>query len=293
MLEGIGMVRGSMRSRMSAFQDFVSTPRSASAVLILVAIVGAALFANVISPMDPDAQDYMAVLQPPSFDHFLGTDHLGRDLLSRLIHGSRVALFIGLASVGLAAVVGSILGLLSGYASGLVDEALMRVMDALLAFPSVLLALGITAALGPGTLTIVVAIAVADLPVFARLTRGQVLSVRERDFVTAARALGAKPKRLIFRHIWPHVTTPVVVMASLHVGFAILTEAALSFLGLGVQPPTSSWGGILRTGFAYLERAPWLSAFSGAAILIAVLGLNLLADSLRDHNDPRASTRPR
>ena len=287
------MSGGGMASRFAAFRDFVSTPRSASAVLIIVTIIGAALLADVIAPMDPNAQDYMAVLKPPSLDHLLGTDNLGRDLLSRLIHGSRVALFVGLASVGLAAVFGSILGLISGYASGVVDEAMMRVMDALFAFPSVLLALGITAALGPGTMTIVVAIAVADTPVFARLTRGQVLSVRERDFVTAARALGAEPGRLIFRHIWPHVTTPVVVMASLHVGFAILTEAALSFLGLGVQPPTASWGGILRTGFAYLERAPWLSAFSGAAILIAVFGLNLLADALRDYTDPRASTRPR
>ncbi len=273
--------------RFSAFREFVSTPRSAVAVGIIVVIVCAALFADVIAPMDPNAQDYTVVLQPPSLDHLLGTDHLGRDLLSRLIHGSQVALLVGVASVGLAAVLGSFLGLLSGYASGLVDEAMMRVMDALFAFPSVLLALGITAALGPGTFTIVIAIAVADMPVFARLTRGQVLTVRERDFVTAARALGAKPKRLIFRHIWPHVTTPVMVMASLHVGFAILTEAALSFLGLGVQPPTSSWGGVLRTGFAFLETAPWLSAFSGAAILIAVFGLNLLADALRDYTDPR------
>ena len=258
-------------------------------LLALLAIC--ALFAPWIAPYDPNAQDYRAVLQAPSATHWLGTDHTGRDMLSRLIHGSRVALGIGFTAIGVAVLVGGLLGLVAGYARGLLEEAIMRVMDALLAFPSVLLALGIMAALGPGITTIIIAIAIADMPMFARITRSQVLSVRERDFVVATRALGAGPLRIIFRHILPHITGPVAVMATIAVGHAILTEAALSFLGLGIQPPTSSWGAMMRNGFSYMERAPWLAAFTGLSILLTVLALNLAGDVLRDRLDPRGESR--
>lgn len=260
----------------------------AGVVMIGVAVL-AALLADIISPVDPNHQNYQAVLQPPSTEHPLGTDNVGRDILSRVIHGSRIALFVGVSSVGIAVVLGAALGLLSGYLGGWVDDVIMRVMDALYSFPSVLLALGITAALGPGVGNIIVAIAVVNTPIFARVTRGQVLSVRERDFVVAARTLGARPIRIVLRHIWPHVTAAIIVLGSLHVSFAILTEAALSFLGLGVQPPTASWGAMLRTGFSYMTSAPWLALFPGLAIFVTVLGLNILGDSLRDALDPHLS----
>ena len=257
----------------------------------LLALLGiCALFAPWIAPYDPNAQDYRAILQGPSAAHWLGTDHTGRDMLSRLIYGSRVALSIGFTAVGAAVLIGGIFGLVAGYARGIVDEAIMRVMDALLAFPSVLLALGIMAALGPGITTIIIAIAVAEVPMFARITRSQVLSVRERDFVVATQAIGAGPMRIVFRHIVPHITSPVVVMATIAVGHAILTEAALSFLGLGIQPPTASWGAMMRNGFAYMDRAPWLSAFTGLFILLTVLALNLAGDTLRDRLDPRGTS---
>jgi ABC-type dipeptide/oligopeptide/nickel transport systems, permease components len=258
-------------------------------LLALLAICSA--FAPWIAPYDPNAQDYRAVLQAPSAAHWLGTDHTGRDMLSRLIFGTRIAFGIGFTAIGLAVLLGGLLGLVAGYTRGLVDEGIMRVMDALLSFPSVLLALGIMAALGPGVTTIIIAIALADMPMFARITRSQVLTVRERDFVVATRALGAGPLRIIFRHIVPHVTGPVAVMATIQVGHAILTEAALSFLGLGIQPPTASWGAMMRNGFSYMERAPWLSAFTGLAILLTVLALNLAGDALRDRLDPRGESR--
>lgn len=258
---------------------------------LLALLIICAAFSPWLAPYDPNAQDYRAVLQGPSAAHWLGTDHTGRDMLSRLIYGSRVALSIGFTAVGLAVLLGGLLGVVAGYARGLVDEAIMRVMDSLLSFPSVLLALGIMAALGPGVNTIIIAIAIADLPMFARITRSQVLTVRERDFVVATRALGAGPARIIFRHIVPHITGPVAVMATIQVGHAILTEAALSFLGLGIQPPTASWGAMMRNGFSYMERAPWLAAFTGLAILLTVLALNLAGDVLRDWLDPRGDSR--
>lgn len=272
-----------------ALRDFFASPLTVVAALFVGMAVFMAVFANLVAPYDPDVQNYAAILKPPSREHWLGTDQFGRDLLSRIIHGSRVALLVGSASVCFSVTTGALLGLIAGYARGIVDEAIMRLVDAILAFPSVLLALGIMAALGPSLTTIIIAIAIGDMPVFARLTRAQVLSVRERDFVTAVRAMGAGAPRIIIRHIWPHITGPIVAMATLHVGLAILTEAGLSFLGLGVPPPTASWGSILRTGFGFIEIAPWISFFSGFSIFLTVLGLSLLGDALREHNDPRST----
>lgn len=268
--------------------EFLSSPLAVIAVALVGTAIMFAVFAELIAPFDPYRQDYAAILEGPSAAHWLGTDHLGRDLFSRLVHGSRVALLVGLAAVGFAMIIGSVLGLIAGYASGLVDEAIMRVVDAILAFPSLMLALGIMAALGPSLTTIIIAIGIGDMPVFARLARGQVLSVRERDFVTAATAMGARPMRIISKHIWPHIAGPIMTLATLHVGLAILTEAGLSFLGLGVQPPTASWGSMLRSGFSYIEIAPWISIFSGLFIFLTVLGISLLGDALRERQDPRS-----
>lgn len=264
-------------------------PAAIAATILVGAALMMALFAEFIAPYDPNKQDYSAVLQGPSLTHLLGTDQLGRDMLSRLIYGTRVAMTVAVAAVGTAVVCGSILGLVAGYLRGFVDEAIMRLVDAVLAFPSIMLALGIMAALGPSLSTIIVAIAIGDTPIFARLVRGQVLSIRERDFVTAAVVMGARPARVIWRHIWPHVIGPTVALATLHVGLAILTEAGLSFLGLGVQPPTASWGSTLRTGFGYIEIAPWMSIFSGLFIFFGVFGACLMGDVLREKYDPRAA----
>jgi ABC-type dipeptide/oligopeptide/nickel transport system permease subunit len=262
-------------------------PATVVGVVLLGGICLSALLADVIAPYDPDLQNYRAVLRPPSLAHPLGTDNFGRDQLSRMIHGGRVAITVGFGAVGLAAVVGAILGLIAGYLRGLADEAIMRVMDAILAFPALMLALGITVAFGPSLTTIIIAIAISDIPVFARLIRGQVLSIRERDYVTAAVVMGARPPRIILRHILPHVVGPLVALATLHVGHAILTEAALSFLGLGVQPPTASWGSILRTGFGFIEIAPWIAVFSGLFVFATVFGACLLGDAQRERADPR------
>lgn len=269
-------LRRSLRSRMAV-------PSS----LVLIAVVGCALFANVISPYDPLYQDYNAVMEAPSPAHLLGTDDIGRDILSRIIFGARVSVSAGLVAVGIAILVGVPLGLIAAYRRGWVDDAIMRVMDAMSAFPALVLALGITAALGPGLLNVMLAIGIVYMPQFARLARGQALAVREQEFVSAARVLGAGPLRLIFLHIWPNVTAPIIVQASLRVASAIITEASLSFLGAGVPPPTPSWGSMLKSGYEYTNTAPWLAVFPGFAIFLTVLSINLLGDAIRTGLDPR------
>ena len=256
---------------------------------VLIVLIVLALGADVIAPHDPNLQMYVDVLQPPSTTYPFGTDDLGRDVLSRIIHGSRVSLEVGLISIGLALVGGVPLGLIAGYIGGRVDDALMRIMDAVFAFPALVLALAITAALGMGIGNAMIAIGLVQVPVFARLVRGQVLSIRERDYVAAAKLLGATPWRIMRDHIWPNVTAPVIVQSSLGVTTAIITEASLSFLGVGVRPPTPSWGSMLSQGYQYLETAPWLAAASGATIFVTVLGLNFFGDGLRAMLDPRLS----
>jgi peptide/nickel transport system permease protein len=258
---------------------------------VLALLIFLALAADLVAPYDPIKQDYAKVLLAPSLAHPFGTDDLGRDLLSRVIHGARVSLQVGLVAVGIATVAGVIIGLAAGYWAGKVDEVLMRFTDALYSFPAIILALAITAALGPGIVNAMIAIGIVYIQPFARLVRGQALSVRERDFVTAAQVLGARPYRVMVRHIWPNVTAPIIVQASLNVSFAIIVEATLSFLGVGVRPPTPSWGSMLYNGYQYLELAPWLSIFPGAAIFVSVLGLNFLGDGLRVALDPRLRQR--
>ncbi len=272
-------------------QRLLQTRLAGFGLVVVSTLILAALLADVVSPYDPIAQDYANVLSDPSLQHPFGTDDLGRDVLSRIIHGARVSLQVGLVAVGIATVAGVIIGLLAGFFAGLVDEVLMRFTDALYAFPSIILALAITAALGPGIVNAMIAIGIVYIPPLARLVRGQALSVRERDFVMAARVLGASNGRLMWQHIWPNVTAPIIVQASLNVSFAIIVEATLSFLGVGVRPPTPSWGSMLYNGYQYLEMAPWLSIFPGAAIFISVLGLNFVGDALRIALDPRLRQR--
>jgi peptide/nickel transport system permease protein len=236
------------------------------------------------SPLRMVSQDRMA---GPSWASPLGADTFGRDLLARLVHGARLSLEVAFASVLTALLGGTVLGLLAGYAGGRIDQILMRTMDVFFSFPAVLLALGIVAALGPHPANVVLAIAVVYTPIFARVVRGPVLALKEREFVEASRALGAPAGRIVGRHILPNLTSVLVVQASIALSWAVLTEASLSFLGLSAQPPTPSWGAMLNEGRQNLELAPHLAVFPGLAIMLAVLGFNLLGDGLRDALDPR------
>lgn len=254
--------------------------------IVLVMSV-AALLAPWIAPHDPTALDLDAILMPPSAAHLLGTDALGRDILSRLLHGARVSLWVGFVSVGIAVSIGIVLGLLAGFFGGLVDELIMRGVDIMLCFPSFFLILAVIAFLEPNLANIMIVIGLTSWMGVARLVRAETLSLREREFVAAARLAGASTRRILLLHILPNALAPVLVSASLGIAGAILTESALSFLGLGVQPPSPSWGNMLLEGKDVLEIAPWMSLFPGFAILITVLGYNLLGESLRDLLDPR------
>jgi peptide/nickel transport system permease protein len=253
-------------------------------VLVLAAV---ALLAPVLAPYAPDAQNLRARLRPPSGEHWFGTDEFGRDILSRVLFGARVSLLTGLVPVLVAALIGSALGLVAGFYRGRLDAVLMRVMDVLLAFPSLLLALAVVGTLGPGLENAVIAVAIVGIPSYARIVRSVVIAAREEDFVTAAKALGARDPRLLLKHVLPSALGALSVQATLGIGFAILSMAGLSFLGLGVQPPTADWGEMLARGRRYLPGSPWLLLYPGAAISLTVLAFNLLGDGLRDALDPR------
>ncbi len=264
--------------------------RLAVAGLVLIALLTLmAVFAPLIAPYDPIKQDYGALTQAPSLAHLFGTDNLGRDVLTRTIYGARVSLSAGVIAVGLATLAGLVLGLLAGFFGGWLDELIMRVVDAMLAFPFLVLAITLAAVLGPNLQNAMLAIAVVSAPVFARLARGQVLSERERDYVQAAHALGSSDARIVIRHLLPNIAGPIIIQASLSVAGAILAESSLSFLGLGVQPPTPSWGEMLNTARGYLRDAPWTAIAPGSLIFVSVLAFNLLGDGLRDALDPRGN----
>ncbi len=284
-----GAPLGTRDSRLGTrFLARVVATRGAGFGLFVAAVaVVCALGAPLLAPYDPLAQDYGAVLQRPGGAHLLGADELGRDLLSRLIYGTQVSLEAGAISVALALAIGIPMGLPAGYFGGWVDDILMRVADAIWSFPSLILAMAITAILGPGLATAMAAIGVVFAPVIARLVRAQTLSVRENDYVLAARALGSGHLRTMAQHVWPNVTAPIIVQSSLLMAQAITIEAALSFLGLGVQPPRPAWGSMLRGAYQYMQVDPWLAVFSGAAIFVTVLAFNLLGDGLRRALDPR------
>jgi peptide/nickel transport system permease protein len=271
----------------SPWWRLLTEPRSAFGVLIVTIVLLAAIFGPMFSFYAPDTPDFQAILAPPSAMHWFGTDDLGRDVLARILFGARVSLLVGLTSVGAALALGLPIGLIAGYAGGWTDSVLMRCMDVLLAFPGILLALGITAALGASLPNTILAIAVVNLPVLARVARGQALAVRGLDFVTAERALGFKETTILWRCVLPNTLSPILVQASVLLASSIITEAYLSFLGLGVQPPTPSWGNMLHDAIGFLDQAPWLAWFPGAAIFLTVLGFNVLGDGLRDRLDPR------
>ena len=258
---------------------------------VLALVVFCALLAPVLAPADPNAQDYLAFTEAPGAAHLLGTDDLGRDVLSRIIYGSRISLEVGIIAAGIALVLGVSLGLLAGFIGGTTDNIIMRFVDAVQAFPSLILALAITAALGPGIGNAMIAIGFVSMTAIARLTRGQTLSEREREYVTAARVIGVSPLRMMARHIWPNITAPIIVQVTLLIATAIVTEASLSFLGVGVVPPTPSWGAMLRSGSQYLETAPWLAFAPGIAIFLTVLAFNFVGDGLRQALDPRLKHR--
>jgi len=254
-------------------------------VMVLAGLV--ALAAPLLAPYDPLAQNLGNTLAAPGRAHLLGTDNVGRDVLSRVIWGTRVSLVAGLVSVVLAVCAGSVLGVVAGYCGGRIDGVVMRVMDAVLSFPPLVLALALGAVLGAGLGGVLLALGVVYTPTFARLMRGQVLTITARDYVDAARALGASGWRVAARHVVPNAINPIIVQASLSVAFAILAEASLSFLGLGIQPPQASWGSMINAGRGYLQQAPWIVFGPGAALFVTVVGLNFVGDAVRDALDPR------
>ena len=260
---------------------------------VVVVVLLAALFAPWLTPFDPLEQDINQRLKEPGWQtaegrvHVLGTDHLGRDILARVIFGSRIALVVGVSAVLISGVLGMAIGLVAGYFGGKVDDFFMRLADIQLAFPFILLAIAVIGVLGPNLRNIIIVIGVSSWVVYARVVRGEVLSIREREFVQAAIALGSRDGRVLVRHVLPNAFTPWLVVATLDMARVIVIESALSFLGLGVQPPTPTWGGMLADGRVYLSTAWWLATFPGLAILVTVLGINLLGDGLRDTLDPR------
>jgi ABC-type dipeptide/oligopeptide/nickel transport system permease subunit len=270
--------------------------RRSTTALIGAAIVGlllvVAIFADVLAPLSPTASDQTRMFARPSWDHPLGTDQLGRDMLSRIIHGTRISILVGVSSVLLALFVGVPLGMIAGFYGGRIDTGVMRLMDLILAFPIYLLAIILMVMFTPtagliGTMKVTGAIAIVRIPIYARLVRGSVLSVKEKEYVEACRALGVRDPWILFRHVLPNCLAPIIVTTTLGIATSIIVEATLSFLGLGTQPPTPSWGWDLKANVAFIQSNLWLSLFPGLAIFVTVLGFNLFGDGLRDALDPR------
>lgn len=255
--------------------------------LIVVTMSFGAVFAPLLAPYPPEAEHLQHILEPPSFQFPLGTDRLGRDVLSRLLYGGRVSLWVGFVAVGISIGIGTILGLLSGYFRGWIEEIIMRFVDIMLCFPSFFLILAVIAFLEPSLANIMIVIGLTSWMGCTRLVRAETLSLRERDYISASRLAGSSTSKILFRHILPNAMAPILITATLGIAGAILIESSLSFLGLGVQPPVPSWGNMLMDGKVAIEIAPWLSIYPGLAILITVLGYNLVGESLRDLLDPR------
>jgi peptide/nickel transport system permease protein len=276
------------RSPSAALLRAIARHRLARFGLVIIALLCfLAIFAPVLAPYSPYDQDLYRVLAPPSAVHWFGTDNLGRDLFSRILYGARVSLFVGIGSTALSAALGVTIGLFAGFRGGMIDAAIMRVTDAFLCFPPLIFILAMSAVLGPGLQNVMLSFAIFGWTGFARITRGQVLLVRELPFVEAARSVGVPPRRIMLRHILPNILAPILIAITITVGTAILVESGVSFLGLGVQPPTASWGKELRVGFTYLEAAPLFAIAPGLMISLAVIAFNFVGDGLRDALDPR------
>lgn len=255
--------------------------------ILLIVMVIVALVAPFLAPYDPVEQHILHRLQPPSATYWLGTDHYGRDILSRIIWGARISLTVGVISILLGMILGGSFGLLAGYKGGWLDNVIMRVMDVFMSFPTLILGLLIVAVLGASLTNLIVAIALTVAPRFARIARAPTVSIKERDFVEAGRAMGFSDLRIMTVHILPNIIGEILVMASLWIATAVRIEASLSFIGLGVKPPTATWGGMIREGFEFILDAPWLSVYPGLVILITVFAFNMLGDGLRDALDPK------
>lgn len=276
--------------RIDVIKKALSNPLALTGFIIILTIFMLSMLAPLISPYDPDEINVKAILVAPSWQHWMGTDGLGRDVLSRMLHGGRISLLVGLVAVGISTAIGIVLGALAGYYRGWVDTTIMRLVDIMLSIPSFFLILAVIAFLTPSITNIMIVIGLTSWMGVTRLVRAEFLSLTDREFVQASRTLGAKDMRLIFKHLLPNSLTPIIVSAVLGIASAVLLESGLSFLGLGVQAPQSSWGNILTDGKEYIQFAWWLSLYPGMAILITVLGYNLLGEGLRDALDPRSGS---
>src|SRR5699024_2210129 len=282
------MLEKRRKKEQSLFRKLTKNKLAAFGLVIILLLTLTAIFAPLLAPFHPNKMDVTkSLLGAGEEGHLLGTDNYGRDILSRVIYGSRISLIVGVSAVLFGAVFGTLLGVLSGYFGGFIDSVIMRFMDGLFAFPFILLAITLMTVLGQGFINVIIAIGVANIPGFARLVRGQVLSVKESDFIEVTRSLGARHRRLIFKHVLPDSIAPLIVYGTMSVAGAIISEAALSFLGLGIPQPTASWGSMLKDGKDFLVLNPHMATFSGLAILITVLGINLFGDGLRDALDPK------
>jgi peptide/nickel transport system permease protein len=278
-----------VRPRDGAWRRLLQHRSAVAGLVVVVLFIAAAALAPLVAPYDPTQTSWSAVRKAPSALHWFGTDELGRDVLARIIWGARASLLAGVVSVAIAILIGVPLGLAAGYVGGWTDMLINRLADALLACPFLVLAIALAAFLGPSLTNAMIAIGVTATPIFIRLTRGQVLSVKVEDYVEAARAVGNPHRRIVWKHILPNVVPPIIVQATLTIATAIIAESSLSFLGLGQQPPAPSWGSMLNVAQNFMSQAPWMAVFPGLAICVAVLAFNLLGDGLRDAFDPRQS----
>ena len=256
-------------------------------LIVITIIIFTAIFAEQIAPYGYQTQNLRRIAESPSKDHWLGTDELGRDIFSRIIFGTRVSLQVGFVAVSISVIMGGFLGSLAGYYGGKLDNAIMRTMDILLAIPSILLAIAIVSAFGGGLVNVMIAVGISSIPVYARIVKASVISIKEQEFIEAARAVGAKDLRIIFKHVLPNSMAPIIVQGTIGVANAILSAAGLSFIGLGIQPPTPEWGAMLSGGRMFIRTAPHIATFPGVAIMITIFALNLLGDGMRDALDPR------
>lgn len=269
------------------FRVFLGRPVVVFGALVILVLIICALFPQWIAPHDPIKQDLRNILQEPSSAHLLGTDGLGRDLLSRIVYGARTAIIVGVVALSIAAAIGMVLGLTAGYFGGIIYTVIMRFIDALMAFPPLILALTIAALLGGGMQMVIIALGVGMMPGYARIMCGQAISIRENDYILASRSLGAKNRRTMFRHILPNAFPPMIVLMTMMIGMTILAEAGLSFLGIGIEEPTIAWGSLVNDGYRYLLTRPLLSVAPGVAIILVVYAFNMVGDGIRDAIDPR------
>ncbi len=281
-----GLESAPRASWVKGVRRFYRDPKAIVASIILGSFIFIGFTAPVIAPHPVNEQNAYRSLEAPSFNHPLGTDRLGRDLLTRVMYGARISVYVGVIAVAIAAAIGIPLGLMGGFLGGWIDELIMRFVDAWIAFPNLILIIALVTILGPGVVNVMIAIGLNSFPVYARLVRGQTLSMKERDFVLAARSLGATNRRIALRHVLPNTMQPVIVQASLLMGGAILAEAGLSFLGIGIKPPQPTWGNIIQEGFAWIRQSPWPSIVPGIAIVLFTLSTNFMGDRLRDVLDP-------